>query len=571
MENRKTPFLNIEPVRDIYSLSREILRLANSNAYLYDFLENASKIIFDFSGCDGLEIITLGPEISYRWQAGRNPEQYSNFERFNSDEKDFPNMDFACDKSLAEICRMVMARECSEISENFTRNCSFWTGNTSRDIDVYIKTGSDYKLRNIIIGGDYMTIALIHYEIDRNNSGLLILKSLKPDFFTIKDVQFFEGVTQILGVAISDRRAQSAVRERVKELSCLYRISQILEENDFRRDVCVQGIADTIPQAFQYPDIVSVRIFLDDADYVTSGFNQTNHSINADIISGGQKRGILEVFHSEVTYENDEVFFLEEEQSLIDAIAKLLSQILDRETAIDERNTLEEQLRHADRLATIGQLAAGVAHELNEPLGSILGFSQLIAKNKALTEQVLQDNERITKASLHAREIIKKLMLFGRQTPPRMISCSINELIDEALYFLEARLSKSRIKLEKEFSENMPDITADPSQLNQVFVNLIVNAIQAMPQGGTLTIRTLADKDYVMFSITDTGTGMSSEIINKIFLPFFTTKDINEGTGLGLPVVHGIITAHGGTIDVKSIQDEGSVFTVKLPLNPKQE
>jgi signal transduction histidine kinase len=264
--------------------------------------------------------------------------------------------------------------------------------------------------------------------------------------------------------------------------------------------------------------------------------------------------------------ELDEGPFLKEERKLINALAREIAGYIERKQAEEERVALQEQLRHADRLATIGQLAAGVAHELNEPLGNILGFAQLASKTDQLPEQTLKDLNRIIDASLQAREIIKKLMIFARQMPTKRLPVDVNKLIEEGLYFFEMRCVKSGIDLQCVLNPQLPNVIGDQLALNQVLVNLVVNAIQAMPEGGTLIIRTSAVEDRVHIKVEDTGHGMSQETMKKIFIPFFTTKDVNEGTGLGLAVVHGIITSHGGKINVSSTPGKGSLFDVILPV-----
>jgi len=150
--------------------------------------------------------------------------------------------------------------------------------------------------------------------------------------------------------------------------------------------------------------------------------------------------------------------------------------------------------------------------------------------------------------------------------PLKKTQVNLNQLVEEGLYFLESRCAKEGIELVRLLSPDLPEITADPAQLTQVLVNLIVNALQAMQGGGRLTVRTLAGEAHISLIVEDTGVGMSKEVIKKIFVPFFTTKDVDQGTGLGLPVVHGIITSHGGSIKVDSKLDRGTRFEVKLPL-----
>jgi signal transduction histidine kinase len=207
-----------------------------------------------------------------------------------------------------------------------------------------------------------------------------------------------------------------------------------------------------------------------------------------------------------------------------------------------------------------------VAHELNEPLGNILGFAQLIKKAAELPELVGVDIKKIVQASLHAREVVKKLLIFARQVPTQKSRINLNKIVNDGLYFLESRCAKEGIEVIRDLCPELPNIVCDPAQLNQVLVNLVVNAIQAMPGGGQLTVRTHVEEGRVALSVEDTGKGISEEVKRQIFNPFFTTKEVGKGTGLGLPVVHGIVTSHGGTIQVESREGQGSRFTIQLPL-----
>jgi two-component system NtrC family sensor kinase len=247
-------------------------------------------------------------------------------------------------------------------------------------------------------------------------------------------------------------------------------------------------------------------------------------------------------------------------------VARQIALIIERRQAEEDRVRLQGQLRHADRLATIGQLAAGVAHELNEPLGNILGFAQLAQKHRGLPKGIGQDLAKIVATCLHARQIITSLLLFSRQMPTQKAKLDLNAVVEEAMGLLEARCTKAGIVIARHLSMGLPEITADASQLRQVVVDLAVNAVHAMPDGGVLEVATRGSGDRVMLTVQDNGIGMSQEILERIFVPFFTTKDVDEGTGLGLPVVHGIVTSHGGTIRVQSAPGQGARFDIELPV-----
>ncbi|UCC39579.1 MAG: PAS domain S-box protein [Candidatus Aminicenantes bacterium] len=367
------------------------------------------------------------------------------------------------------------------------------------------------------------------------------------------------------------RESEHALRERVKELTCLYSLAKLVERHGISLEEILEGIVELLPPAWLYPEIASARIVLNGQTYATRRFQEGGQRLVANIVVDGEQRGTVEVAYSESMPELDEGPFLKDERSLIDAIAREVALIVERKQTEEDKARLQEQLRHADRLATIGQLSAGVAHELNEPIGSILGFAQLIQKYPKISKQIRQDIEKIMNASLHAREVVKKLMLFARQMPPQKTHVNMNQVIEEGLYFLESRCAKEGIKVARSLSPDLPEITADPAQMTQVLVNVVVNAIQAMPNGGKLIIQTKGSDKFVFITIEDTGVGMSEKVMRQIFLPFFTTKDVGQGTGLGLAVVHGIVTSHGGLIDVNSQAGQGTRFEIQLPIKESQD
>jgi len=366
------------------------------------------------------------------------------------------------------------------------------------------------------------------------------------------------------------RSAKAALRERVKELTCLYGIAQTAGRPGITLEEILQSIVELLPPAWQYPEVTFARIVLDGNSYSTPGFRACRQKQTADIVVSGARRGLVEVVYAKEKPELDEGPFLKEERNLINAVARQVALIIERRQSEKDKAKLEGQLRHADRLATIGLLAAGVAHELNEPLGNILGFAQLARKCQGLPKSAKQDIEKIESASLHAREVIKKLLVFARQMPPQKTRVNLDQVVEETLDFFESRCAEAGIEVECSLSGDLPEITADQAQLNQVLVNLVVNALQAMPEGGKLTVRTRACENDVSLIVEDTGTGMSEDVQEQILVPFFTTKDVGEGTGLGLPVVHGIVTSHGGSIQVESKLGRGTRFEIRLPVEGSQ-
>jgi signal transduction histidine kinase/CheY-like chemotaxis protein len=236
-----------------------------------------------------------------------------------------------------------------------------------------------------------------------------------------------------------------------------------------------------------------------------------------------------------------------------------------------ELRAAQERLLQSEKLASIGQLAAGVAHEINNPMGVILGFAQGILKTLPADDSLRKPLTTIEKESLRCKRIVQNLLDFARHSEPATQPTNINELIDASCELVEHQTSLQNVELLKGYDPALPLIMADPSQLQQVFINTILNAYQAMPDGGTLhiTTRTVGSELQVIF--TDTGKGISPENIQNIFDPFFTTKEVGEGTGLGLSVSYGIVKAHGGDIEVESQVGKGTTFVIKLPLDQSED
>lgn len=550
--------LNPQAIDEFRILAQRVFKCANHVITRIDFLREISGIVIEHSKCDAVELWLREGNKIYRCEdiAGIAPSfKIETLCHLKTEDGEIATT--GSNKPTLEIlCNNILCGNTDSSLPCFTRNGSFWTGN------VHV-TPLLADARALL--GRYKSLAIIPLAGDSDSIGLLKLKSLKCDFFSEEGIKFYELLTQTLGFALANHQAQTALHERVKELTCLYGISQICEQDGVSLEVILRGIVEHLPAAWQYPETASGRIVLDNFTHVNSGFKEGGQRLSADIVVNGRNRGVVEVIYNKEKPELDEGPFLKEERSLIDAVAAQIALIVQRKQAEEEKVKLSEQLRHADRLATIGQLAAGVAHEINEPLGSILGFAQLAKKSVGLPVQTEQDIDKIMKASLHAREIVKKLMLFARQTPPRKTKVNLNKLVDEGLYFLESRCAKEGIELVRVPANMPPEITADPSQLYQVLVNLAVNAVQAMQKGGRLTVQTLDFENHVSLVVEDTGAGMSEEVLKQAFIPFFTTKGVGQGTGLGLSVVHGIVTAHGGSISVESKIGHGSRFQVDLP------
>jgi PAS domain S-box-containing protein len=241
-----------------------------------------------------------------------------------------------------------------------------------------------------------------------------------------------------------------------------------------------------------------------------------------------------------------------------------------RERLVVEKKLKEAQaqIAQAEKMASLGQLAAGVAHEINNPLTGILLYANLVLERLKEDDPYREDLEYILEDTNRCKEIVKNLLAYSRQTNPTKEIFQLNSLVDQSLNLIRDQRLFMNIEVIKDMSDDMMLIHADMNQLNQVIINLVINAIDAMEKKGTITFRTYRDKPdkMVYLEISDTGSGIPEEHLSKVFDPFFSTKELGKGTGLGLSTAYGIVKENGGDISVKETSNAGTTFLLELPL-----
>jgi PAS domain S-box-containing protein len=238
---------------------------------------------------------------------------------------------------------------------------------------------------------------------------------------------------------------------------------------------------------------------------------------------------------------------------------------------ITERKRMEERIREADKLASIGQLAAGVAHEINNPLSIILGFTRLLAKKSSFDMQAKEDLKMIRSNAESCKKIVEDLLNFSRQKRPQHREADINQTIESIVTIVETQFHKDGIQTVRDYDASIPPVTMDIDKMKQVYMNILMNAYQATDSGGSIRVSTLYDraKDGILTVFSDTGCGIPKNIQTRVFEPFFTTKEPGQGTGLGLAVCYGIIQEHHGEISFESEEGKGATFKIWLPLNSR--
>lgn len=320
----------------------------------------------------------------------------------------------------------------------------------------------------------------------------------------------------------------------------------------------LQGYADpTLYRKFTYvlPVLVSLATVLYAATYMTTA------------ISGELRKRQLQVMRLNTELLEKKTAEVAREKEMQEKLSAAYNDLSQSHKQLEES---QEQLIQVEKLTSLGQLAASIAHEVNNPLSGVLVYTQLLLKkfkgDSVNREIALEYLSKMEIELLRSTRLIRNLLDFARQSPPSLKKVNINEVVNRAFDLAAHTAKLQQVEVIKDLSAVLPDITADFDQLQQVCTNLILNAIQSMPQGGKLTLRTLIDDKYLKIIVQDTGTGISTENMRKLFTPFYTTKQEIKGVGLGLPVSYGIVQRHHGRIEVQSKEGEGTTFTVYIPI-----
>ena len=287
--------------------------------------------------------------------------------------------------------------------------------------------------------------------------------------------------------------------------------------------------------------------------------SQTNAFTNNDLLAMESLAGVLATVVSSANHY----------ERLQETIRQLRAAQVESQARLIAQQEAEGRLVQAAKLVAVGEMAAGIAHELNNPLTTVTGFAELILDETPQDSSHRADLEMVLHEARRARGVVRRLLDFARQGERARARCDLNEIVDDVLALTRHFIHTSGVQLEAVFEKDLPWVLVDSNQMKQVFLNLVHNAIQAMPAGGSLLISSAArardGRQWATVAIRDTGIGISPRDIDRIFEPFYTTRGTSGGTGLGLSVTYGIVTDHGGTIEVESRPGEGSTFTVWLP------
>lgn len=329
------------------------------------------------------------------------------------------------------------------------------------------------------------------------------------------------------------------------------RVPDVLLPSDWTREVFADGAIRGASGLLEVRDRCPEFSFLG-----------ANGLLVAPLSIGGQRQGLLALFHDESRRPFDA-----QDAGRLATLVRFVEMALSNASLVADLKHIQEQLLHTEKMSALGMLVSGVAHEVNNPLTSVLGYAQLLQRDEPdpARRRML---EKVSNEAARAGKIVQNLLTFSRKQKSEKRLVDLNEILDLVVELQAYDLRVRNVDVVRRLSPDLPPVLADPDQLRQVFLNLITNAQHALAEGdraGRIVLETRVSADRVQVFVTDNGPGIRPEHLHKIFLPFFTTKDLGKGTGLGLSICYGIVQEHGGRITVDSALGEGATFIVDFP------
>jgi two-component system, NtrC family, sensor kinase len=386
-------------------------------------------------------------------------------------------------------------------------------------------------------------------------------KTVDGDYLSSDDVELIQTIAGYVAIALDNSQLYTSLEQKAVEVARLKDFSENIVES---LNVGVLAI-DLLGTIDAWNSRMEQLIGVTQADAVGKPFSRLlPQDLVQEIEARGDEDQVTGIYKHRLVHEGRSVVLNVSITPLVSKSGEKIGRLLLFDD-VTQRERMEEQMSQTEKLTSLGLLAAGVAHEVNTPLAVISNYIQMLAKQMPEGDPRHAIIEKIVKQTFRASEIVNNLLNFSRTGPGELADVDVNHVVEETLSLVSHPLKTSHIQVVKQLGSALPPVRGSANKLQQVFLNLFLNARDAMPQGGMLEVRTAAHNGSVEIEVVDTGNGITREHIHKIFDPFFTTKPGGRGTGLGLSVSYGIIKEHAGKIDVRSTPGRGTSFHVEFP------
>ncbi|MEE8374483.1 MAG: ATP-binding protein [Dehalococcoidia bacterium] len=399
-----------------------------------------------------------------------------------------------------------------------------------------------------------------------------VLNKLDGSDFDDGDLEALVSVASTAAMAIDSKRSEEALRVSEEHYAAL--ISSLTDAVFETREGVVTWCNERVEEIYGYSREEMIGKDIRFPYPLNTGPLELNRKVSAAIKKHGRYCDSAKVKKKDGTSVDTEYTISQIAGRYPIELVAVVRDVTDRKRAEDEKRRMEQQLQLAGRLAAVGELAAGVAHELNNPLAAVQGFAQLLSQNETLDEETRIDVETIYEQAQRATRITESLLSFARKHNSEKALVSINEALERSLELHAHQMKVNNIEISLELDPELPETWADFHQMQQVFVNIVSNAEQAMTGAhhrGNLSIKTLVASETIQIIFADDGPGIPEDSLRRVFDPFFTTKEVGKGTGLGLSICYGIIRDHGGNIFVRSKAGQGAAFVVEIPIVTEEQ
>jgi two-component system NtrC family sensor kinase len=386
-------------------------------------------------------------------------------------------------------------------------------------------------------------------------------KTVDGDYLSSDDVELVQTIAGYVAIALDNSQLYSSLEQKAVEVARLKDFSENIVES---LNVGVLAV-DLLGTVDAWNSRMEQLIGVSRSEAVGKPFSQLlPQDLVVEIDARGDEEQVTGIYKHRLVHQGSSVVLNVSITPLVGKSGEKIGRLLLFDD-VTQRERMEEQMSQTEKLTSLGLLAAGVAHEVNTPLAVISNYIQMLARQMPEGDPRQAIIEKIVKQTFRASEIVNNMLNFSRTGPSELADVDVNRVVEETLSLVAHPLKTSQIQVVKQLSESLPPVRGSANKLQQVFLNLFLNARDAMPLGGMLEVRTAAHNGGVEIEVVDTGNGISREHIHKIFDPFFTTKAGARGTGLGLSVSYGIIKEHAGKIDVRSTPGRGTSFHVEFP------